>query len=277
MDRGHERDPRLFGPLRTPWQRPLRRPGADPDPEAPVDREREIQDFKPEKFWTVHARFSREGSTYDGVWFKNKQNRLSEKEKADRIAEKVRDGTGTVRKAQKKTATEKPSPLRPDRVAAQRQRPLRLHRGAHAARRPGALRGKKLITYPRTSSRHSKDMVGGLKRRVEAAGRSPNSSPFAEKLLEKAEAPYQQAHRGRIEGHRPPRHRPHQQEAVGRLAVRRGEGLRPGGPAFPRRVFPRGPLREHDRRNRGKEETSSRGRGRAGGRVACALPRRGRG
>ena len=73
-----------------------------------VDREREIQDFKPEKFWTVHARFSREGSTYDGVWFKNKQNRLSEKEKADRIAEKVRDGTGTVRKAQKRRRRRSP-------------------------------------------------------------------------------------------------------------------------------------------------------------------------
>ena len=38
-----------------------------------VDREREIQDFVPEKFWTVHARFSRDGSTYDGVWFKKKR------------------------------------------------------------------------------------------------------------------------------------------------------------------------------------------------------------
>ena len=37
-----------------------------------VDREREIENFKPEKFWTVHARFAREGVTYDGVWIKNK-------------------------------------------------------------------------------------------------------------------------------------------------------------------------------------------------------------
>jgi DNA topoisomerase III len=156
-----------------------------------VDREREIQDFKPEKFWTVHARFSREGSTYDGVWFKNKQNRLSEKENADRIAEKVRGGMGTVRKAQKKTATEKP-PLLYDLTELQRNANARY--GFTAERTLRAAQAlyeeKKLITYPRTSSRYlSKDMVGGLRKRVEAAGALPELSPFAEKLLEKQKLP----------------------------------------------------------------------------------------
>jgi DNA topoisomerase III len=156
-----------------------------------VDREREIQDFKPEKFWTVHARFSREDSTYDGVWFKNKQNRLSEKEKADRIAEKVRDGTGTVRKAQKKTATEKP-PLLYDLTELQRNANARFGFTAERTLRAAQTlyEEKKLITYPRTSSRYlSKDMVGGLKKRVEAAGALPDLSPFAEKLLEKQKLP----------------------------------------------------------------------------------------
>jgi DNA topoisomerase-3 len=156
-----------------------------------VDREREIQDFKPEKFWTVHARFSREGSTYDGVWFKNKQNRLSEKEAADRIAEKVRGGTGAVRKAQKKTTTEKP-PLLYDLTELQRNANAR--HGFTAARTLRAAQAlyeeKKLITYPRTSSRYlSKDMVDGLEKRVEAAGALPDLSPFAEKLLEKQKLP----------------------------------------------------------------------------------------
>ncbi len=156
-----------------------------------VDREREIQDFKPEKFWTVHARFSREGSTYDGVWFKNKQNRLSEKETADRVAEKVRGGTGTVRKAQKKTATEKP-PLLYDLTELQRNANARY--GFTAERTLRAAQAlyeeRKLITYPRTSSRYlSQDMVGGLKKRVEAAGALPELSPFAAKLLEKQKLP----------------------------------------------------------------------------------------
>ncbi len=156
-----------------------------------VDREREIQDFEPEKFWTVHARFSREGTTYDGVWFKNKQNRLSEKDAADGIAEKVRGGTGTARKAQKKTATEKP-PLLYDLTELQRNANARYGFTAERTLRVAQTlyEEKKLITYPRTSSRYlSKDMVGGLKTRVEAAGALPGLSPFAEKLLEKQKLP----------------------------------------------------------------------------------------
>ncbi|MDQ3865049.1 MAG: DNA topoisomerase III [Actinomycetota bacterium] len=150
-----------------------------------VDREREIRDFKPEKFWTVYARFSRDGATYDGMWFKNKQNRLSEREVADRIAEKVRGGTGTVRKAQKKTAAEKP-PLLYDLTELQRNANARF--GFTAERTLRAAQAlyeeRKLITYPRTSSRYlSKDMVGGLKKRIEAAGALSDLAPFAEKLL----------------------------------------------------------------------------------------------
>jgi DNA topoisomerase III len=151
-----------------------------------VDREREIEDFKPEKFWTVYARFAREGVTYDGVWFKNKQNRLKEKEAAERIAEKARGGTGVVKKAEKKTASEKP-PLLYDLTELQRNANAKF--GFTADRTLRAAQAlyeeKKLITYPRTSSRYlTKDMVGTLEKRVEAAGALPELSPFAEKLLE---------------------------------------------------------------------------------------------
>ena len=153
-----------------------------------VDREEEIEDFKPEKFWTVHARFKREegeAHTYDGVWFKNKQNRLKEREAAEGIAEKVRGGTGTVRKAEKKTVTEKP-PLLYDLTELQRNANARY--GFTAERTLRAAQAlyeeRKLITYPRTSSRYlSKDMVGGLKGRVEATTALPELSPFARELL----------------------------------------------------------------------------------------------
>ena len=153
-----------------------------------VDREEEIEDFRPEKFWTVHARFKREegeAHTYDGVWFKNKQNRLKEREAAEGIAEKVRGGTGTVRKAEKKTVTEKP-PLLYDLTELQRNANARY--GFTAERTLRAAQAlyeeRKLITYPRTSSRYlSKDMVGGLKGRVEATTALPELSPFARELL----------------------------------------------------------------------------------------------
>src|SRR3990170_492617 len=117
-----------------------------------VDREREIENFKPEKFWTVYARFAREEASYDGVWFKNKQNRLKEREAAEKIAEKVRGGTGVVEKAEKKTATEKP-PLLYDLTELQRNANAKF--GFTAERTLQAAHSlyedKKLITYPRTS------------------------------------------------------------------------------------------------------------------------------
>ncbi|MDP8926663.1 MAG: DNA topoisomerase III [Actinomycetota bacterium] len=156
-----------------------------------VDREKEIEDFAPEKFWTVHARFTREGVVYDGVWFKNKQNRLKEQRAAEEIAAKVRGGTGVVRKAEKKTATEKP-PLLYDLTELQRNANAKF--GFTAERTLRAAQSlyeeRKLITYPRTSSRYlSKDMVGGLKKRVEASGALPELAPFAEKLLEMPKLP----------------------------------------------------------------------------------------
>ncbi len=150
-----------------------------------VDREREIEDFKPEKFYTVYARFKREDSHYDGVWFNAKQNRLKEREAAEAIAGKVRGGTGVVQKAERKTATERP-PLLYDLTELQRNANARF--GFTAERTLRAAQAlyeeRKLITYPRTSSRYlSKDMAGGLKKRIEAAGALPALSPFATELL----------------------------------------------------------------------------------------------
>jgi DNA topoisomerase III len=150
-----------------------------------VDREREIENFKPEKFWTVYARFAREDATYDGVWFKDKQNRLKDREVAEKIVEKVRGGTGIVRKAEKKTATEKP-PLLYDLTELQRNANAKY--GLTAERTLRAAQAlyeeRKLITYPRTSSRYlSKDMVGTLKKRVGAAGALPDLATFATELL----------------------------------------------------------------------------------------------
>ena len=150
-----------------------------------VDREREIENFKPEKFYTVYARFARDGESYDGVWFKNKQNRLKEREVAEEIANKVRGGTGIVQKAEKKTATEKP-PLLYDLTELQRNANVRHGFAAQKTLRAAQAlyEERKLITYPRTSSRYlTKDMVGTLKKRVEAAGTLRDLTPFAMELL----------------------------------------------------------------------------------------------
>ncbi|ABG03720.1 DNA topoisomerase III [Rubrobacter xylanophilus DSM 9941] len=150
-----------------------------------VEREREIEDFRPERFFTVHARFARDGKTYDGLWFREKESRLKEREAAEQIAEKVRGGTGVVKKAERRRTSERP-PLLYDLTELQRNANARY--GFTAERTLRAAQAlyeeRKLITYPRTSSRYlSGDMVGTLKRRVEAAGGLPELAPFAGRLL----------------------------------------------------------------------------------------------
>lgn len=156
-----------------------------------VEREKEIEDFKPEKFWTVHARFRRDSETYDGAWFKGKQNRLDAQEKADELAEKVKGGVGVVRKAEKKTATERP-PLLHDLTELQRNANARFGFTADRTLKvaQSLYEEKKLITYPRTSSRYlSKDMIPTFKKRIAACGSLPELTPFAERLSQLEKLP----------------------------------------------------------------------------------------
>ncbi|AHY47417.1 topB: DNA topoisomerase III [Rubrobacter radiotolerans] len=153
-----------------------------------VDREREIESFRPEPFWTVHARFRREGESYDGVWFRREKDRtrsrLDAREKAEALVRKVEGGTGVVRKAEKKTATERP-PLLHDLTELQRNANARYGFTAERTLKvaQALYEEKKLLTYPRTSSRYlSGDLIPTFRRRIEAAGSLPDLAPFAERL-----------------------------------------------------------------------------------------------
>ena len=150
-----------------------------------VNREKEIEGFKPEKFYMVYARFARNGQSYDGIWFKNKENRLKERGVAEKIAEKVRGGAGIVQKAEKKTTSEKP-PLLYDLTELQRNANAKFGFAAEKTLRAAQAlyEERKLITYPRTSSRYlTKDMVATLKRRVAAVSALQDLDPFAKELL----------------------------------------------------------------------------------------------
>jgi DNA topoisomerase III len=156
-----------------------------------VDRETEIETFKPEKFWTVHARFARDGESYDGMWFRAKLSRLKEQKAAEEVAAKVRGGTGVVKKAEKKIATEKP-PLLYDLTELQRNANAKFGFTAERTLRAAQslYEGRKLITYPRTSSRYlSRSLVAGLKKRVESCGALPELALFAKRLLELPKLP----------------------------------------------------------------------------------------
>ena len=127
-------------------------------------RQKEIDAFVPRDYWEVHAEF--EDPSYTGVWFdpQTKDSKIFDKTKADGIADKVKDKTGVV----SDVTTERkkiPPPQLYDLTELQRdankrygfpaQKTLSIAQDLYEKR--------KMITYPRTDSRHlSEDMAPTL-------------------------------------------------------------------------------------------------------------------
>jgi len=127
-----------------------------------VKREREVQAFKPEPYWLVHATFD---PRYNGLWFEGDETRLKDGKRADEIVEKVTGKTGRVESVERKEQSER-APLLYDLTSLQRDANRRF--GFSARRTLSAAQslyeGKKAITYPRTNSRWlSGDLVPQLK------------------------------------------------------------------------------------------------------------------
>jgi DNA topoisomerase-3 len=127
-----------------------------------VKREREVQAFKPEPYWLVHATFD---PRYHGLWFEGEETRLKDGKRADEIVEKVTGKTGRVESVERKEQSER-APLLYDLTSLQRDANRRF--GFSARRTLSAAQslyeGKKAITYPRTNSRWlSGDLVPQLK------------------------------------------------------------------------------------------------------------------
>jgi len=132
-----------------------------------VRRDREIEEFRPEAYWQILADFGR----YTGIWRSPQgSTRLKEQARAQGIVEKVRGAEGRVTRIEAKDKSE-PPPLAYDLTALQREANSRL--GFSAQKTLSVLQGlyehHKLVTYPRTDSRHiTRDMVPTLKDRLKA-------------------------------------------------------------------------------------------------------------
>src|SRR5438874_12442080 len=128
-----------------------------------VKREREIQAFVPEPYRLIHGTFQ---PPYQGLWFEGDETRIfGDLARAAQIVEKVTGKDGSVEKVERKEQSER-APLLYDLTA--RQRDANRRYGFSARRTLQAAQslyeGKKVITYPRTSSRFlSGDMVPQLK------------------------------------------------------------------------------------------------------------------
>ena len=137
-----------------------------------VHREEEIARFRPEPYWRVEADFGPFRGTWQG---RQGAARFKELARAQEVADKVRGAEAVVVEAEAKDKSE-PPPLAYDLTALQREANSRL--GYSAQKTLSTLQSlyerHKLVTYPRTDSRHiSRDIVPTLKDRLKAVLDSP--------------------------------------------------------------------------------------------------------
>ncbi|RXZ80172.1 DNA topoisomerase III [Paenibacillaceae bacterium] len=147
-----------------------------------MDREREIDGFQSQPYWTVTAGFDgfeagwRERDNHDGrIWDQNK---------AEQVAARIKGKAFRVDKLKTTEKTE-PQPLAYDLTELQRDANKRL--GFSAKQTSSVLQRlyeqHKLVTYPRTDSKHlTTDMVPTLKGRMESIAVGPYAA-LAKKLL----------------------------------------------------------------------------------------------
>lgn len=136
-----------------------------------VDREREIMAHVPRPYWEVTATFSKETQVWSGMWFDKslqghpdrdvRPTRLFDEARAKRIVEVLRTSpTGEARETRKKSREKPPLPF--DLTSLQREANRKFSfsakRTLDAAQR--LYEGHKLLTYPRTDSRHLPDDYG---------------------------------------------------------------------------------------------------------------------
>ncbi len=137
-----------------------------------IDREREIEGFTPEAYWTISADLGQFTAQWRGP---NGATRLRDLNRAREIAEKVRGSEATVVEVNRKQRSE-PPPLAYDLTSLQRDANSRL--GFSAKKTLNTLQAlyerHKIVTYPRTDSRHiTTDIVPTLKDRLRAIADSP--------------------------------------------------------------------------------------------------------
>jgi DNA topoisomerase III len=148
-----------------------------------VARDQEIATFVPVEYFEVVATFQVAAGSYQGRWGNAQGSRLATQAAADAIAAKVRGRRGTVAEVETQARRERP-PLLYDLTALQRAANARYaFPAARTLELAQALYEKKVITYPRTSSRHLSTSVNReLQRHVEATAFGPYV-PFVHTIL----------------------------------------------------------------------------------------------
>jgi len=160
-----------------------------------VEREEKIKKFVPRDYWEVHAEFVCAAGIYKGRWLdkghkkdeadpEKRPERLWSKAAADSIVAACRDKPGNVTEESKPTTQMSPGLF--DLTSLQREANSRF--GFSAKNTLGlaqALYEKhKVLTYPRTDSRHlPEDYINTVKDTMEALAENNNYHQFSKQIL----------------------------------------------------------------------------------------------
>ncbi|WP_147802214.1 type IA DNA topoisomerase [Alkalicoccus halolimnae] len=119
-----------------------------------VDREKKIENFKPEPYWEVEAEFTHEKGIYKGVWHDKEDSKINSRELADKIADFARNKSAELTSFKEKERKIQPpqlfslSTLQAHANKAFKFSPKKTLDTAQK------LYTKGLLTYPRTDSAH---------------------------------------------------------------------------------------------------------------------------
>ncbi len=150
-----------------------------------VDRQKQIDDFKPKDYWEVHAKF--EG--FKAIWFNKKPSdtKILDLNQAVEIEQKTNKKTALIEKITK-NEKKQPPPLLYDLTELQRDGNKKYGYTAKKVLQiaQDLYEKKKLITYPRTDSRYlSQDMVSKVEKTLHKINVTPYSAAIYPLLQEK--------------------------------------------------------------------------------------------
>jgi len=162
-----------------------------------VEREEKIKQFQPRDYWEVRAEFVCAAGIYEGRWLDTKfkkdetdpeqrAERLWSKAAADSVVAACRAKPGNVSEESKPSTSMAPALF--DLTSLQREANARF--GFSAKNTLGLAQAlyerHKVLTYPRTDSKHlPDDYLGTVKQTLESLGEINNYYPFSAQILNK--------------------------------------------------------------------------------------------
>ncbi|AGL03174.1 DNA topoisomerase III [Desulfoscipio gibsoniae] len=146
-----------------------------------VNREREIKNFVPEPYWELYAEFTKSnGQAYTGRWFNGEQNRFHALQAAQAVQARVNNQPAHVLEVEEKEVAELP-PLLFNLNDLQKEANKKY--GLAAARTlelaQSLYETRKLLTYPRTDSRHlTRELAKTIPGRLSALASVTEYEPY---------------------------------------------------------------------------------------------------